>query len=919
MTRILKRGLKVSTKLTAIVLVIIMLNTAALGVFSFIIHRDDSINSSYDRAMAIAKTAAMSINPDEFWLSLETGKKTDFYRHLQGQFDRIKIEENIRYFYAGTFDPENGMIMYLEAARPPEDGEAFALNAEVPIAIFPPAAFDAFETGSAHVTEPYRFNIDNSWGVSAYAPIFDDSGKIIGLVGVLMSVENVFARSSGFAVTMLSISLLVFLIIVWVPIFYIRQRLATPLVELQEASNKIAQGDMDIEIPEIKTKDEVGMLALNFATMQKTVTSLHQEMKDLVQNATDGNLSIRANSEEYPGEWREVIEKFNELMDAIVLPIDEAADVLHKIAAGDFEARILTEYKGEFDRIKKAVNSTAIDLDHYLAEKEKAESELYRAEQKANRAKSEFLSRMSHEMRTPMNAIIGMTKIAENTQDISRLKYCLDMVGVSSAHLLGIINDVLDMSKIEAGKLELEAVPMNIEKMLMKVCNIVVDNMEKKNQGFSVILGKNLNLNYIADDLRLSQVITNLLTNAVKFTPEGGKIALKVDELEQDEQLTTVRFSVSDTGIGMTEEQVSRLFNAFEQADGSVSRKYGGTGLGLVISKNIIEKMGGNIWVDSDPGVGSTFTFDVKLERAAHQNTIIFDGIRPEDLSLLIIEGNEDVRESFVSITESFGIKTDSASSVKEAFALVDECKRVGRFYDIVFLDYDLPDTEGIDFADELSSRINKNTVIVITTYVDWHRIENLASASQFTHFITKPLFPSSILNAINEVVGTTLKDLNIKAEKSTTAPDLSDVRIILAEDVEINREIFIALLEDTKITIDVAENGKVAVDMFTANPDLYDLIVMDIQMPEMDGYQATRTIRAMDLPKARTIPIIAMTANAFKEDIDRCFESGMNDHLAKPINVEAVIEKISSCARKNCARLPYGKLASEVLPTDEQ
>jgi len=381
--------------------------------------------------------------------------------------------------------------------------------------------------------------------------------------------------------------------------------------------------------------------------------------------------------------------------------------------------------------------------------------------EKANQAKSDFLSRMSHEMRTPMNAIIGMTKIAEKTDDVSRLKHCLSTINTSSVHLLGIINDVLDMSKIEAGKFELEKLPMNIEKMLTKVSNIIIDNIEKKNQKLSVNIAKDLEMNYIADDLRLSQIITNLLSNAVKFTPEKGEITIAVEKAGGKGNINTLRFSVTDTGIGISKKHSARLFNAFEQADDSISRKFGGTGLGLAISKNLVEKMGGRIWVESEEGRGSRFIFEVDLERAPFQ------------------EG---------ATVNSPGIKTDTAAET----------------------------------------------------------------------------------------------------------PDLSGVRILLAEDMEINREIFSALLEETHITIDTAENGLAAVSKFRENPEKYDLIIMDVQMPEMDGYQATRTIRAMDTPKAKNIPIIAMTANAFKEDVDHCLEAGMNDHLAKPIDEKSVIEKIT-------------------------
>ena len=388
---------------------------------------------------------------------------------------------------------------------------------------------------------------------------------------------------------------------------------------------------------------------------------------------------------------------------------------------------------------------------------------------KNSRAKSDFLSRMSHEIRTPMNAIIGMTKIADNTNDIGKLRYCLATIGVSSAQLLGLINDILDVSKIEAGKFELDFAPFNIEKSLMKVCNLIIDSAERKGQKFDVILGKNMKVHYLGDELRLSQVITNLLSNAVKFTPENGTITLTAEEKQRKEDGSVLRFTVADTGIGMTQEQIGRLFTSFEQADESITRKFGGTGLGLSISKSIIDKMNGTIWVDSEINKGTTFTFDIELKWAAQQSGgVIVNGITPSDLKLLIVEGKE---------------------------------------------------TEDV--------------------------------------------------------------------------PDFSDVTLLLAEDVDINREIFITLLENTNVKIDIAENGLIAVQKFTAHPEQYNMIIMDVQMPEMDGYEATKTIRALDLPRAKTIPILAMTANAFKEDVDKCIACGMNDHLAKPVDIKVVIEKI--------------------------
>ena len=535
----------------------------------------------------------------------------------------------------------------------------------------------------------------------------------------------------------------------------------------------------------------------------------------------------------------------------------------------------------------------------------KTESELLKKDQlliaakeealKNSRAKSEFLSRMSHEIRTPMNAIIGVTKIADNSNDISKLRYCLDIIGTSSAQLLNLINDILDMSKIEAGKFELDFVPVNIEKMLMKVCNLIIDKTEQKGQKLNISFDKNMSMHYIGDELRLSQVITNLLSNAVKFTPEKGIITMTVEEKQKEDEYSVLRFTVADTGIGMTKEQIGRLFTSFEQADGSITRRFGGTGLGLAISKSIVKKMNGKIWGESELNKGSVFTFEVKLERSQKQGgTVIFDSITPSDLKLLIVDNDNDIRRHITSVVDNFGIHTDEAENGETAVRLVETAKEIQKPYDVVFIDYDLPDMNGIETANVMGRMIDKNTVIVMTSFSKWNEIQDLAGNAGIHRFISKPLFPSSILDVINEIVGNTIKNLELETGAKEEVPDFSDISLLLAEDVEINREIFITLLENTNVKIDIAENGLITVQKFKKNPEKYDIIIMDVQMPEMDGYEATRVIRAFDNPKAKSIPIIAMTANVFKEDVEKCIACGMNDHLAKPIDVKAVVEKIS-------------------------
>ncbi|MDR3231381.1 MAG: response regulator [Synergistaceae bacterium] len=504
----------------------------------------------------------------------------------------------------------------------------------------------------------------------------------------------------------------------------------------------------------------------------------------------------------------------------------------------------------------------------------------------ATRVKSEFLSRMSHEMRTPMNAIIGMANIAGGTDDREKLRFCLSTIETAASHLLNLINDVLDMSKIEAGKLELDAASFDMEKMLMKVCSILEEKADQKAQTLRVVMGKGTCAHYIGDGMRLSQVVTNLLSNAVKFTPERGKILLTVDEAERIGDHSRLRFSVSDTGIGMTREQAARLFSAFQQADSSIARRYGGTGLGLVISKKIVEQMNGRIEVTSEPGVGSTFRFEVEFERDPQQDAgAVFTGPGPES-RVLIVDADPESLEQFRTIVDQFGISADTAENSAQAVSLADVASRSGRPYDVIFLDYDLPGRNGIETARSFDPATNRDTVVIVASFLKWNRVEGEANQAGIRRFLAKPLFPSSVRDAIDGPD----ERIVLTSDAGDQTLDLSGKRILVADDVEINRLILRELLQDTNIGIDEAEDGEKALFMFEESPENhYDAVLMDIQMPGIDGYETTRRIRRLARSDAETVPIIALTANAYREDVEKAMEAGMDGHLSKPVDIEEV------------------------------
>jgi CheY-like chemotaxis protein len=511
------------------------------------------------------------------------------------------------------------------------------------------------------------------------------------------------------------------------------------------------------------------------------------------------------------------------------------------------------------------------------------------AAEAASRSKSEFLSNMSHEMRTPMNAIIGMTSIGKMSDDIERKDYCLNKIEDASTHLLGVINDILDMSKIESGKFDLSPDVFQFEKMLQKVVNVINFRVEEKRQEFSVHIDEDIPVTLFGDDQRLAKVITNLLGNAVKFTPENGSVRLSARLLQEEDGVCTLQIEVSDTGIGVSEQQQARLFYSFAQSDSSTSRKFGGTGLGLAISKNIVEMMDGRIWVESELGKGATFAFTVCVERgvAEDRGSLLNVGARLDNVRLLAVDDAPEASEYFDAISRRFGLACDFAAGGEQALAMIE---RNGP-YDIYFVDFKMPGMDGIELSRRIKASETDNSVVIMISSAEWGAIEAEAKRAGVRKFLPKPLFPSAIVDCISECLGTGAAE-HAKELPFGEIDRFDGRRILLAEDVEINREIVLALLKPTALSVDCAENGAEALRLFAEDPT-YDMIFMDVQMPEMDGYEATRRIRALETPWARAIPIVAMTANVFREDVEKFLAAGMNNHIGKPLDFSEVLSKL--------------------------
>ena len=521
-------------------------------------------------------------------------------------------------------------------------------------------------------------------------------------------------------------------------------------------------------------------------------------------------------------------------------------------------------------------------LREQMAELDKARKEAIHA----NKAKSEFLSNMSHDIRTPMNAIVGMTAIATaNIDDKQQVQNCLKKITLSSRHLLGLINDVLDMSKIESGKLTLNMDQISLREVMDSIVSIAQPQVRSKHQQFDVFIHDISTENVCCDSVRLNQVLLNILGNALKFTPDGGliQVSLYEEESPKGEGYVRTHIVVKDNGIGMTPEFKEKIFESFVREDSARVRRTEGSGLGMAITKYIVDTMGGTIEVESELGKGSEFHVTLDLERA---ETPEEEMILPE-WNILVVDDDQQLCESTAASLKSIGVRADWALTAEGALEMLERRASIRDNYHIILLDWKLPDMDGISAAREIRRRFGEETPIMLISAYDWSEIETEARDAGITGFISKPLFRSTLFYGLKPFIDASGTSEELVHEERYA--DFTGRRILLAEDNDLNWEIASELLSDLGLELDWAENGKLCVEKFQASsPGFYDAILMDLRMPVMTGYEATEAIRKLDRPD-KNIPIIAMTADAFSEDIKKCLDAGMNAHVAKPIDIREV------------------------------
>ena len=546
------------------------------------------------------------------------------------------------------------------------------------------------------------------------------------------------------------------------------------------------------------------------------------------------------------------------------------------------------------DHMVHAVGVGFTEIDAEVREtmaRNEALAEALRMAEEASQAKTAFLSNMSHEIRTPMNAIIGLDKLALKDETLnSQTREHLEKIGESARHLLSLINDILDMSRIESGRMVLRREEFSFSAMLEQINLMVMSQCSDKGLSYECRILSRVDDYYIGDDMKLKEVLINILSNAIKFTDAPGNITMEVERTAVFEDQSTLKFCIRDTGIGMDKEYIPKIFDAFSQEDSSRKNKYGSTGLGMAITKAIVEMMNGSISVESEKGVGTEFSVTVTLRNCEHQGVECENSIDPGSIFVLVAEEDPIAAEHTRMVLDEVGIRTDICSGLTEAVRMLEVQHTKQEPYNLILMDRNLAERNGMEAVKAIRRQFDSDTTVIILTAYHWDDIQEAAREAGADGFLAKPLFASNVTEEFERIA----RRNNMHLFREKKRAEMSGRRILLAEDVEINAEIMMDLLEMEEIEAEHAENGRIAVEMFSAHePGYYDAILMDVRMPEMDGLEAAAMIRGLDREDAGRIPIVALTANAFDEDVQRSLQAGMNAHLSKPVESEHLLQTL--------------------------
>ena len=760
-----------------------------------------------------------------------------------------------------------------------------------------------------------------------YVPIHNTNWMLTYLIRESVISDQISSISSGIIYRSFIMSLLVAAILITLFVLMFRQMKKTASITLQkeiaEAENRVQQQELEEQLAlqqqiarqEKKRNEQAGMITA-LASDYRSVYYL-----DLTSGiATCYRKDDTVSTPFKPGQSIPFFETFADYCEKYVLP-DYKEKFLsfitpERIKESIGKAKIISlrymvkrDDKETYEMLKMAgvrneedsdspiniVGFGFTDIDEEMRDslaKNLALSDALKTAEEASKAKTLFLSNMSHEIRTPMNAIIGLDSLALHEKDLSpKTRDYLEKIGSSAEHLLSLINDILDMSRIENGRLVIRNEEFALSKLLEQVNTIANGQCNEKGLEYNCHINGHLDDFYIGDNIKIRQILINILGNAVKFTPKGGKVDLTVEKTAGFDGKTSLKFLISDNGIGMSKEFLPKLFEAFSQEDTSAASKYGSSGLGMAITKNIVEMMNGKIEVESEKNKGTTFSVTLTLQDS--ERKAVPDGeieINASELSVLIIDDDEVAAKHAKLVLEKAGILADIALSGPEAVEMAKLRYARREAYNLIIVDWKMPEMDGVETTRQIRKATGDESAIIILTAYNWDDILEEALSAGVDSFIAKPIFSGTLL----EEFKTALKKKQTESAEKKKKASLAGMRVLLAEDMEVNAQIMIEVLKMREIETEHAQNGKIALEMFKSHEEgYYNAILMDMRMPEMDGLEATVAIRKLDRADAKQIPIIALTANAFDEDVQRSLQAGLNAHLSKPVQPDVLFETL--------------------------
>ena len=938
-------GEKMSLRVRAALLVAVLLLTTNLGLGALLASQaHDAMKTLIDgRMLDIVNTAAALLDGDILKKLEAEDQDTPEYQAMMGTLLSFAKNINLAYIYCVR---DMGNRQFVFTLDPDEEEPAeFGSPIEYTDALY------AASLGTPAVDD--QTTVDR-WGrfYSAYSPVFDSEGKVAGIVAADFDAVWYEGQINQNTVTII-VGCLVFLGIVIALTLYLTGQyekqmatVKTNLTGLAEDMNAVMREFTRNSGKAVLPETEIGQGGVQ--ELSNRISVLRDGLRQYVSNAsTQAHSMVTAMASDYrcvyyvnldtddgvcfrgdPNDkdqtpegihfpylerftWyaeHSVTEQYREGFLRFIDPdnIRESLATESIIAYRYLAKRQGREYyemirmagvrraRERNDHMVHAVGLGFTEIDAEMRDsmaKNEALAQALAMAEEASRAKTAFLSNMSHEIRTPMNAIIGLDNLALHDENLSpQTRDYLEKIGGSARHLLSLINDILDMSRIESGRLVLRREEFSFSAMLEQINTMVMSQCADKGLKYECRILSRVDDYYIGDDMKLKEVLINILSNAVKFTEAPGSITLSIERAAVFEDQSTLKFCVKDTGIGMDKEFIPKIFEAFSQEDSSTRNKFGSTGLGMAITKRIVEMMNGAISVESEKGVGSEFTVTVTLKNSEHQEDGKENTMDPGKLRVLVVDDEEIAAEHARMVLDEAGIRADVCSDAETALQMLEVQHVKQEPYNLVLMDWKMPEVDGLEASRRIRERYSSETTVIILTAYNWDDILDEAVRSGVDSFLAKPLFASNVMAEFERIA----RRNNMSLFKEKKRADLAGRRILLAEDMEINAEIIMDILAMKDAESDHAENGRVVVDMFQNSAvDTYAAILMDVRMPEMDGLQAAAAIRALDRPDAKRIPIIALTANAFDEDVQRSLQAGMNAHLSKPVEPDHLYQTL--------------------------